>query len=198
MKVTFFTNFISWRPRSLTASLLCVTLLLSDLPAHAQTPAQLLPQNPVLIPAEYGRVEEVRQAGSKTIFFLQDAHDSLEAQENIASLINHLVEASGVKTVFEEGYEGPVPADDYFGRFKDSEVREKVSYYLLDQLRVGGAEYAHQRKLLLMGGMTHGCTVKILPGTAKQSGKRSITGSMFWAGDRRLADGIFRRSLKNG
>gem|GEM_PF-4671119 len=155
MKVLFPTNFIPGRMRSLTASLLCVTLLLSDLPAHAQTPAQLLPQNPVLIPAEYGRVEEVRQAGSKTIFFLQDAHDSLEAQENIASLIHHLVETSGVKTVFEEGYEGPVPADDYFGPLKDSEVREKVSYYLLDQLRIGGAEYAHinrKRPFKLMGG----------------------------------------------
>lgn len=143
MKTPFLMNSISCRWRSLTASLLCVSVLLSDLPAQAQSAALSISPKQVTIPADYGRVEESRQTGSKTIIFIQDAHDSLEAQENIAALISHLVETAGIKTVFEEGYEGPVPADDYFGRLEDPEVREKVSYYLLDQLRIGGAEYAH-------------------------------------------------------
>jgi len=48
-----------------------------------------------------------------------------------------------VKTVFEEGYEGPVPTDALFDEIGDPTLREKVSYFLLDKLRLGGAEYAH-------------------------------------------------------
>ena len=48
-----------------------------------------------------------------------------------------------MKTVFEEGYEGPVPTDEYFGFIKDPKIKEKVSYFLMDKLRLGGAEYAH-------------------------------------------------------
>ena len=58
--------------------------------------------------------------------YIQDVHDSLEAQENIAKLINYLVEQYGVKTVYEEGYEGPVPTDEYFGFIKDAKIKEKV------------------------------------------------------------------------
>ena len=74
---------------------------------------------------------------------MQDAHDSIEAQLNIAGIIKHAVAHYGVKTVFEEGYEGVVPTEDYYGDLKGADEREKVSYYLLDQMRIGGAEYAH-------------------------------------------------------
>ncbi|MFH1799581.1 MAG: inositol monophosphatase family protein [Candidatus Omnitrophota bacterium] len=85
---------------------------------------------------------------SRFIVFIQDAHDSLEAQENIAKIINLLVKEKGIKTVFEEGYEGPVPTDKFFGFIKDPAIKQKVSYFLLDKLRIGGAEYAHiNRKL---------------------------------------------------
>jgi isopentenyldiphosphate isomerase/L-amino acid N-acyltransferase YncA/SAM-dependent methyltransferase len=80
---------------------------------------------------------------SPSIVFIQDAHDSLEAQENIAKIIEHLVTNYGVKTVFEEGYEGPVPTDEYFGSIKDPELKRKVAYFFMDHLRIGGAEYAH-------------------------------------------------------
>ncbi|MBU9888468.1 MAG: hypothetical protein KTQ49_01185, partial [Candidatus Omnitrophica bacterium] len=81
--------------------------------------------------------------GRKTIVFVQDAHDSLEAQENIAKIIDHLVANYGVNTVFEEGYEGPVPTDHYFDAIQDPAIKEKISYFLMDHLRLGGAEYAH-------------------------------------------------------
>ncbi|HRK61656.1 MAG TPA: ROK family protein [Candidatus Omnitrophota bacterium] len=101
-----------------------------------------------LISSELGRVEESYEGRSrKTIYFLQDAHDSLEAQVNIAKIINVLVKKRGVKTVFEEGYEGAVPTDRFFGFIKDLKIREKVSYFLLDKLRIGGAEYAHINRL---------------------------------------------------
>ena len=98
----------------------------------------------IRIPPELGLIDESFRGNSgKTILFIQDAHDSLEAQENIAKIINHLVTNDGVKTVFEEGYEGPVPTDKYFGFIKDPKIKEKVAYFLMDHLRVGGAEYAH-------------------------------------------------------
>ncbi|MBN1687645.1 MAG: glycosyltransferase family 4 protein, partial [Candidatus Omnitrophica bacterium] len=96
------------------------------------------------IPDKLGTIEEFHQGtNGKTIIYIQDAHDSLEAQENIAKIINHLVEHNGVRTVFEEGYEGPVPTDEFFSIFKDPRAKEKVSYFLMDKLRLGGAEYAH-------------------------------------------------------
>ena len=105
------------------------------------------------IPESLGTVEETHIAplkiaegggvNNKTILYIQDAHDSLEAQEHIAKIIHYLVEHYGVKTVFEEGFEGPVPTNRYFGFIKDAAVREKVSYFLMDKLRLGGAEYAH-------------------------------------------------------
>ena len=98
----------------------------------------------IRIPPELGLIDESFRGNSgKTILFIQDAHDSLEAQENIAKIINHLVTNDGVKTVFEEGYEGPVPTDKYFGFIKDPKIKEKVAYFLMDHLRFGGAEYAH-------------------------------------------------------
>ena len=71
------------------------------------------------IPSELGKIEESFQGFSgKTIIYIQDAHDSIEAQENIAKMIEYFVEHHGVKTVFEEGYEGTVPTDKYFGLIK--------------------------------------------------------------------------------
>ncbi|MFA6599642.1 MAG: radical SAM protein [Candidatus Omnitrophota bacterium] len=36
-----------------------------------------------------------------------------------------------------------MPTDKFFGFIKDPAIKQKVSYFLLDQLRLGGAEYAH-------------------------------------------------------
>ncbi|MDP3920536.1 MAG: 2'-5' RNA ligase family protein [Candidatus Omnitrophota bacterium] len=96
------------------------------------------------IPDNLGNVDESHQGTSgKTIIFVQDAHDSLEAQESIAGMIDHLVGSYGINTVFEEGYEGSVPSDRFFNDIQDPAVRERVSYYLMDQLRIGGAEYSY-------------------------------------------------------
>lgn len=100
--------------------------------------------NKIAVPPELGKIEELFQGTSdKTIIFIQDAHDSLEAQENIGKLIGRFVKESGIRTVFEEGYEGSVPTDKFFGFIKNSKIKQKVSYFLLDKLRLGGAEYAH-------------------------------------------------------
>jgi len=99
---------------------------------------------PFYLPPELGSLDESSFSGAeKMIIYVQDAHDSLQAQENTARIINHLVEKEGVRTVFEEGYEGEVPTDKYFGGIQDPQVRRKISGFLMDQLRIGGAEYAH-------------------------------------------------------
>ncbi|MCM8774777.1 MAG: hypothetical protein NC930_00235 [Candidatus Omnitrophica bacterium] len=112
----------------------------------------------LVIPSEFGMVEESYappgagprgKSAPKTVIYIQDAHDSLEAQEHIAQIIKILVAHHGVKTVFEEGYEGPVPTDAYFGFIKDPALKEKVSYFLMDKLRLGGAEYAHINREML-------------------------------------------------
>ncbi len=142
----------------LTAVFLSATLVLSNTAGYAGTnpssslrgsvpnkaEARLPGGQAISIPTELGSVEESFSGTSgKTIIYIQDAHDSLEAQENSAKIIGHLVKTYGVKTVFEEGYEGPVPTDDYFSAIKDPKIKEKVSHFLMDKLRIGGAEYAH-------------------------------------------------------
>jgi len=83
----------------------------------------------------------------RMVVYIQDAHDSLEAQENIAKLVEHFVQNHGVRTVFEEGYEGPVPTDDFFGFIEDPKLKQKTSHFFLDKLRLGGAEYAHINRI---------------------------------------------------
>ncbi|MDP3920381.1 MAG: hypothetical protein Q8R76_06210, partial [Candidatus Omnitrophota bacterium] len=103
-----------------------------------------LPSGTFRLPNALGKVDESQKTGEgKTILYIQDAHDSLEAQRNIAKMIRFMVAEHGVKTVFKEGYEGPVPTDELFGFMKEDSLRRKVSFFLLDKLRIGGAEFAH-------------------------------------------------------
>ena len=77
------------------------------------------------IPVELGLLDESYEGSSgKTVIYIQDAHTSLQAQENIAKIINHLVTTQDVQTVFEEGYEGEVPTDQYFNLLQEKQVKE--------------------------------------------------------------------------
>jgi nucleoside-diphosphate-sugar epimerase len=128
----------------LVALFLSTCLALCESSAYALPPINAASLLPLTIPQQWGTLEESFESHSgKTLLFIQDAHDSLEAQIHIAQLITHFVHGHGVKTVYEEGYEGLVPTDDYFQFIKDPEIKRKVSYFLLDKLRLGGAEYAH-------------------------------------------------------
>jgi len=130
--------------RKTLAGTLTLLFLFQELLYGALLTAQIPQTGSVHFPKALGQVEFFHRGSSgKTILFIQDAHDSIEAQLNIAGLIRHAVAHYGVKTVFEEGYEGPVPTDELYGALKESRMREAVSYYLLDHLRIGGAEYAH-------------------------------------------------------
>ena len=120
--------------------LLCENFFLPLPPASAAVKVE----TPFSIPPKLAAVEEFHKGAlPKNILFVQDAHDSLEAQEHIAALIGHLVENHGVQTVLEEGYEGPVPTDALFEKITEPAVKQRVAYFLLDKLRIGAAEYAH-------------------------------------------------------
>ena len=87
---------------------------------------------------ELGFIDDSYQGSTdKKIIYIQDAHDSLEAQEKIAQLIEYFVKQNVIQTVYEEAYEGPVPTDIYFGPLQDADVKEQVSYHLMDALRYG-------------------------------------------------------------
>ena len=150
-------------PQKCVALFLCISQVLVGSPAYpSEIPKTALLNPPGIqvefkIPARLGNLEEFHTAlcpetaskancTAKTVIYIQDAHDSLEAQENIAKLIHTLVAKYGVKTVLEEGYEGPVPTDKYFGTIQDPKVRQKVAYFLMDKFRLGGAEYAHNTR----------------------------------------------------
>ncbi|MDD5085334.1 MAG: hypothetical protein PHE61_04740, partial [Candidatus Omnitrophica bacterium] len=114
-------------------------------------PVPLVSTCSVSIPQDLGSIDEyfvpevngrLTTDDERLVIYLQDCHSSLEAQLNIASIIKHLVKEYGVKTVYEEGYEGEVPSDELFN-IKDKAIKEKVSYFFLDHLRLSGAEYAH-------------------------------------------------------
>lgn len=121
-----------------------LSLLVNTEPVQASV-LQATPAAPAFsIPAELGFLQESFDGPSgKTIYFIQDAHSSLEAQNHIAAIIRRLTEKHAVQTVFEEGYEGPVPTERFFGFIRNAPLRLKVSSFFLDKLRIGGAEFAH-------------------------------------------------------
>lgn len=130
--------------KGMITSVLILCLTADPLAFAASAPVFDASKTSLKIPEKLGRIEESSEGLSgKTVFYIQDAHDSLEAQKNIAQLIERFVEKNSVKTVFEEGHEGTVPTDSYFGFITDSKIRRKVSYFLLDKLRLRAAEYAH-------------------------------------------------------
>lgn len=125
------------------ALLLCLCLTAQDAAALA-LPAEG-PSALIDLPAGTGKVSEVWQGGAsgKMVFLVEDAHDSVRAQKNIARIILQLVRQRGIGSVYEEGYEGPVPTDDFYGEISNPRLRYKVSLERLKKLRIGGAEFAH-------------------------------------------------------
>src|SRR5690606_5231619 len=89
--------------RKVVALALCLALPASEIYAFS-SPANSSFQSSI-IPASLGHIKSTYPAASgKKIIFILDAHDSLQAQEKIAGLVSHLVEAEGVRTVYEEGF----------------------------------------------------------------------------------------------
>lgn len=192
----------------LTAIFLSLLLVVSHstvdaAPSSTQARDPFQSASRISIPEAFGRIEESSAGTSgKTIIYIQDAHDSLEAQESIAKIIDHFVEHYGVKTVFEEGYEGPVPTDRYFSFVKNPILKEKISYFLMDKLRLGGAEYAHvnrKKDFRLIGADSiklHLENIKQYWESAKRKTETQKDLNEIGSEIRRLADQHFPKELK--
>src|SRR5258706_3847897 len=77
---------------------LCFTV--SSLPAYAKNTRAPEHQSPVTVPHELGIIDKTFVGTSQSpVIYIQDAHSSLEAQENIAKLIGYLIEKQGIKNV---------------------------------------------------------------------------------------------------
>lgn len=116
-------------------------------PVSAEMQATFNPFEKLAALEDFGTIDEIYVSPSNKqknlILYIQDAHDSLEAQKSIAQIIRYLVDKQYTETVFQEGYEGRLPTDEYFNFLEEKEFKRKVTYKLMDQLLIGGAEFAH-------------------------------------------------------
>src|SRR3989338_165578 len=70
-----------------------------------------LQENPIVIPSSMGSIQEIyfpplpydSNAHPPLIIHIQDAHTSLEAQENIRNILHHLVQTYDIHSLFLEG-----------------------------------------------------------------------------------------------
>lgn len=149
------------------------------------------------IPQKLGFIDEIYEGrDGRRILFIQDAHDSLEAQLHISDLIQTLVRERKIRTVFEEGYQGPVPARELFGDIRDETLRTRIAHYLLDRLRLGAAEYAHitgKTDYRLVGVDLLTGYLEELAAYRRAAGKQAAVGE-----DLRQLRSVIRRELARG
>ncbi len=116
---------------------------LQSFPKSAFAGTAKTPSSSLNVPADLGTIKSFHAGSSaKTVIYIEDAHNSLEAQEHISKMIHYLVKHQNIRLVFEEGYEGQVPTDSYFSALHPKE-KERLSHFFLDCLRLSAAEYAH-------------------------------------------------------
>ena len=92
------------------------------------------------VPSKNGHIMEYHP-GSKpfTIYYIQDAHVNIEAQKNIAKLIELLIQRKQVRLVCVEGGIGDVSLTEY--RVGTKEKRVDVAERLLKEGKISGEEY---------------------------------------------------------
>lgn len=102
--------------------------------------------NEVSIPDEFGFIKEVYQSpahaekGTKTIFYIQDAHGNYEAQKNLASILEYLIETYGLQVILLEG--GITDKDwSYIRSWAAPEERRRKADELLKDGIISGEAY---------------------------------------------------------
>lgn len=91
---------------------------------------------------EYGQIKQRYKGTSpKTIIHIQDAHSNLDAQKNIAHIINELVSRDQAAVVGVEGAVGEVDLDT-FRSFPIEQARDAVSLDYMQKGLFSAAEYA--------------------------------------------------------
>jgi len=101
-----------------------------------------------------GRIKEVSQTNpdSKHVYIIEDAHTSIEAQRNIAQIIQQLSAEKNIQLIGLEGSDREISIPHAFD-LMSLELKEDVCHYLMNRLRINGAEYAkiNNPDLKLMG-----------------------------------------------
>ena len=75
------------------------------------------------------------------VWIIEDAHSSLDAQLQIAQIIQTLHAMAPTSFVGLEGHSGAV-ANNFIKAFPDNEIRKMVAYALLQEAKISAAEYA--------------------------------------------------------
>lgn len=90
----------------------------------------------------YGTVREIhlsKKADSPLIIHIQDVHGYVDAQKNIAGMIDGLAKYRGVNLVGMEAAEGAFALED-LRRFPDRDIKERVTNWAIKKDLIGGAE----------------------------------------------------------
>ncbi|MBL8024481.1 MAG: hypothetical protein JNK54_09415 [Elusimicrobia bacterium] len=94
--------------------------------------------------APYGTVREVHlsaRPSAPLVIHIQDVHGYLDAQENMAKIIQNLAEGSDLSLIGLEGAGGAFSIDD-FRRYPNAEIRSRVAHFFLKKDLIGAGEYA--------------------------------------------------------
>ncbi|MFH2136908.1 MAG: hypothetical protein ABII88_00180 [Candidatus Omnitrophota bacterium] len=94
------------------------------------------------IPAEWGRIKEIykgSKGAQKVIIHIQDAHCNYEAQNNIANILERLVDDYGVGAAGIEGSSGRLDME-MFSAFPDEDIRAQAAEYFVRQGKLSGPE----------------------------------------------------------
>jgi len=93
------------------------------------------------IPEQSGSIGEIFSvpAAQATIYHVQDAHTSLEAQQNIKKILEHMTRDSKIHTIFLEGALEEVHGD-WMRFFQDEKANAIAAGLLARQGLIGGAE----------------------------------------------------------
>lgn len=116
------------------------------LPSVSQRPqvgSVLLRQNlsQLVIPEAIGQIKRIHRGSSEhVVLHIQDAHINVDAQKNIAKLIQFFSKEYGLDLVNLEGASGRL-FSEFYSVFPDKQVRKDVANYLLEEGRLTGPEY---------------------------------------------------------
>jgi hypothetical protein len=98
--------------------------------------------DPIVNP--FGTVRDIhlsQKSDSPLIIHIQDVHGYLDAQQNIAGLIEGLSKYRGVNLVGMEAAEGAFALED-LRQFPDQDIKERVTNWAIKKDLIGGAEKA--------------------------------------------------------
>lgn len=90
----------------------------------------------------YGTVREIhlsKKADSPLIIHIQDVHGYVDAQKNIAGMIDGLAKYREVNLIGMEAAEGAFALED-LRRFPDQDIKERVTNWAIKKDLIGGAE----------------------------------------------------------